>query len=184
MSEPLTDAIIFLDIDGVLNGHNWSSSAESNIIQPTPVKHLNRILEETGAKIVLSSSWRYIIHGGAMTLDGFEYMLRTHGVVSGRLRGLTCKDEETKGAEPDDFLSDGYSVRSKQILGWLQMNTSVTRWVAIDDGGLDIDDENFVQTDGRVGLTEADALRAIELLSPVESSSPLGALEKLGEGKE
>jgi predicted mannosyl-3-phosphoglycerate phosphatase (HAD superfamily) len=48
--------IIFLDIDGVLNnyntlgeGLNWESNA---------VKILKRIIKETGAKVVLSSTWR------------------------------------------------------------------------------------------------------------------------------
>lgn len=70
--------IIFLDIDGVLNGYNkWTyliiniSKAlhiPTNIIRNTLrifevkekyVKRLNKIVKNTGAKIVMSSSWRH-----------------------------------------------------------------------------------------------------------------------------
>ena len=72
-------AILFLDIDGVLNGHEQDAQGY-NRIQPGPVVHLNRILAETEARLVISSSWRYLVHSGAMTLEGFSYMLITHGI--------------------------------------------------------------------------------------------------------
>lgn len=68
--------IIFLDIDGVLNGYSWSTRFTYPIIKKlhllkTVNKHydlfgvrtfrvflLSRIVKKTGAKIVLSSSWR------------------------------------------------------------------------------------------------------------------------------
>jgi len=73
--------VIFLDIDGVLNGHEFCEHAKSCGINPECVCELNRIIAATDAKIVLSSAWRYMVHGGALTLKGFEYMLRTHGVT-------------------------------------------------------------------------------------------------------
>lgn len=72
--------IIFLDIDGVLNGYNfWSylgweiaclthnkhikewyrKISDPSGIHKSKVKRLNKIVKATGAKIVLSSTWRF-----------------------------------------------------------------------------------------------------------------------------
>ena len=49
---------IFLDIDGVLNSeHTWDNKM-SNCISDQYLKNLKHIVEETEAKLVLSSSWR------------------------------------------------------------------------------------------------------------------------------
>lgn len=56
--------IVFLDIDGVLNhsatrGAMWSEDEPLPIpIAPECMARLNRLIAETGAKIVISSSWR------------------------------------------------------------------------------------------------------------------------------
>ena len=60
--------ILFLDIDGVLNGHEQDAHGYCRI-QAGPVVHLNRILAETEARLVIASSWRYLVHSGAMTLE-------------------------------------------------------------------------------------------------------------------
>ena len=44
---------------------------------------MNKIIEETGCKIVLSSAWRYLVHGGAMTLDGLDCLFCSHGLKKG-----------------------------------------------------------------------------------------------------
>lgn len=57
--------IIFLDIDGVLNSAAWFKRRKGKELDkdnfhfdPEAVKELNKITDETGAKIVLSSTWR------------------------------------------------------------------------------------------------------------------------------
>lgn len=64
--------IIFLDIDGVLNcsecfdrhRKEWEAAGKPsdhkwwNMLEPLHIEHLNRITGETGAEIVISSSWR------------------------------------------------------------------------------------------------------------------------------
>src|ERR1035438_5521397 len=66
--------VIFLDIDGVLNSKQWyahdaashegisSFSSERELwersIDPNCVQRLNRILQQTGAVVIVSSSWR------------------------------------------------------------------------------------------------------------------------------
>jgi hypothetical protein len=158
--------IIFLDVDGVLNGHNFDDveDIQSNSIDPECVEHFNRVLWATDARIVLSSAWRYMILGGAMTLDGFEYLLRTHRIAAkGRLIGTTVADEVIEG-------------RGGQIRHWLNREGNGCRYVVIDDGGATTLEgiwsdlgivaagHPVVWTKGNTGLTEADADRAIGLL--------------------
>jgi hypothetical protein len=156
--------IIFLDIDGVLNGHEFLIDAKSCKIDSECIHRLNRILRETDARIVLSSAWRYMIHGHAMTLEGFHYMLRTHGLL-GSLNGtdrliidLTCRDCDI----PE---------RPDQIRAWLanKGHGSDQRYIVIDDLEADWGDLRIVQTDGAIGLTDADADRAIAMLAEPET---------------
>ena len=52
--------IIFLDMDGVLNSELTFRNNPTVIdpVDPEMVKQLNRIVKETGARLVLSSTWR------------------------------------------------------------------------------------------------------------------------------
>ena len=61
--------IIFIDIDGVLNTERHHEYCDKNdlnnsddygyLFDPMAVKNLARIVNETGADIVISSSWKY-----------------------------------------------------------------------------------------------------------------------------
>jgi predicted mannosyl-3-phosphoglycerate phosphatase (HAD superfamily) len=68
--------VIFLDIDGVLCNHESISAGYKTRTAPEQdpygphvdcVAALNRIIKETGAKIVVSSTWR---HAGAANMRG------------------------------------------------------------------------------------------------------------------
>ena len=50
--------IIFLDIDGVLNSESYFKNKIAGVIDPECVRRLNRIIKETDADIVISSSWK------------------------------------------------------------------------------------------------------------------------------
>ena len=54
--------VIFLDIDGVLNSEEYYESFPDGEfippIDPVCVERLKRIVDRTGAKLILSSSWR------------------------------------------------------------------------------------------------------------------------------
>ena len=61
--------ILFLDVDGVLNNDDWAWEMfnkyrievyRNNILYQPHLVQLRRIINETGAKIVISSSWRKI----------------------------------------------------------------------------------------------------------------------------
>jgi hypothetical protein len=145
--------ILFLDIDGVLNRGGFSAEAQSSSLEAAAVARLNRILADSGARLVLSSSWRYLILDGSLTVGGFDYLLRTHGVTLGALLGHTCADEEI----PE---------RGAQILRWLEDHGPVEQWAAVDDHPLRLGDQDWrqVRTDPTLGLSDADADALVAIL--------------------
>lgn len=150
--------IIFLDIDGVLNRHDYSTVSESTNILSECVGQLNRILADTGAFLVLSSAWRYCILQGSMTIQGFASLLRSHGVMANRLLDYTEADSDDEGRD-----------RYKQIQNWLDHRFEAITYVVLDDQPGDMvaspDVTRLVKTDGNVGLTKELADRAIALLN-------------------
>lgn len=142
---------LFLDIDGVLNGHD--SLLKGVSISPSAVAAFNRVIAEAKPNVVLSSAWRYMIHGGAMTLRGFGYLLKTHGVIGLNLIDLTPKDEE-------------FPERGEQILAWREVHNHAGPYVVVDDEDFQITKYGhpLIRTDGQVGMTMADAERIIAAL--------------------
>lgn len=145
--------VLFLDIDGVLNDRSRSPLAESSSFDAGAVMRLNRVITSTGARLVLSSSWRYVIIDGTMTLGGFEFLLRTHGLAQGSLVGHTCADELVPS-------------RAGQIRQWLTTHGPCEAWAAVDDHDLGLGDDGWrqVRTAWELGLTDSDADRLIEIL--------------------
>ncbi len=150
---------LFLDIDGVLNGHEKQANGYCGI-NPQCVDRLNRVITETDCRIVISSAWRYMI-GENMRLVGFENLLLTHGLaVVGRIVGRTRDDRN---------LSDKHE-RGKQIRDWLDSCHAAKgcRYAVVDDDdevGIPESGHPFLQTDGNKGLTDADADTLIRLLN-------------------
>jgi HAD domain in Swiss Army Knife RNA repair proteins len=155
-------AYLFLDIDGVLNNHDFDKDAQSNGIHKEKAEMLNVILKRTDAKIVLISAWRYLVHRGDMTLSGLEYLLCSHGIMKGRLIGITRMDTMIDGKPvPNE--------RGKQIHDWLLDNVpdgTPYKYVVMDDLDLGISEacHPFVQTEDAIGMRPDDAYRAIQIL--------------------
>lgn len=147
-------SLVFLDIDGVLNDHKQHTNGYLGTI-PSCVVCFNDLLVETGASIVISSAWRYMVLNGAMTLRGFEYLLLTHGVdCKDRVIGMTCSDEDIP-------------LRGQQIRHWMNEYGDGRRYVVLDDLDLGISEAEhpFVQTVDEHGLELADVNLAIWLLN-------------------
>lgn len=147
----MMEPVIFLDIDGVLNGHYAWGTGDS-LIDSNCVKRLNDILTVTKANVVLSSAWRYQVIGGTTTLKGFQYLLISHGVDKClRVVGHTPSDEEI----PE---------RGDQILKWIEDNKFDGCWIVLDDLPLDKVKDNHVRTDPDKGLTDEDVQKALSML--------------------
>lgn len=176
MSYPL----IFLDVDGVLNAHEFDPGVRCGQIHREKVARLNRILRATDARIILSSAWRYMVHRGEATLKGMDWLFRSHGMLAGRLVGITRPGAMIRGdydGKPGSWpLSDK---RGGQIRHWMDEHGEGRRYVVIDDGGTADGTPDgewtdlgilaaghpVVWTDGKVGLTDADADRVIATLA-------------------
>lgn len=137
--------IIFLDIDGVLN--NWASIAENIHILNDKCLLIRRIIEETGAKIVISSTWRL-----NSTVDELNKMLWSVGIP---YNSVISKTPSMTG------------IRGVEIETWLKDNDQVERYCIIDDDSdfLDYQKKYFVQTNMKSGLTTKLAKQAINILN-------------------
>lgn len=149
--------ILFLDIDGVLNAHDPLPGSRYCGIHLEKMALLNRVIEATGCKLVISSAWRYLMLNGSMNKAGFENMLLVCGLVAehGVVEGFTVADEVI---EP----------RELQIRAWLEQR-DVNSWAVVDDDPMQMqfgaDEWRVVRPNGDVGLTAAEAERLIEILT-------------------
>ena len=143
--------VIFLDIDGVLNGTGRPDGHRT--VHADCVFQFNRLLAASSAKVVISSIWRYMVHEGVMTVVGFRHMLASHGVRGCDVIGVTAKDEEVQG-------------RGAQIENWRKRHR-VKRYVVLDDVDLEITSNRhpLVKTDASVGLTVSNVEDALHLLN-------------------
>ena len=139
--------VIFLDVDGVLNsaqdGYSIRLRTDSHL------KLLQRIIKETGAKIVLSSSWRI---GFTPASRNLLARFKEYG-----LELMDCTPELPA------------SCRGDEIRQWLTDNVynyDIENFVILDDEAdmAEFTDKNLVQTDTNIGLQKQDAVECIKML--------------------
>jgi hypothetical protein len=166
--------VIFLDFDGVLNpthymmclGKMWresnglikSQDEFGHLFFQQNIDALNHILENTNAKIVVSSTWRMsgkkviedMFFERNMNLAYSEFFDITPDHAQPQPSGLWLADE--RGAE---------------IQAWLDAHPEVTNYVIIDDQSdmLPSQMNNFVKVNQWHGLTMQDANNAIKILN-------------------
>ena len=162
--------ILFLDVDGVLNSNDsfkenhaaWKATGTEirgpmfswplGHLDESAIHHLNRIVEETQCKIVVSSSWRKLCTieelAAALVMRGFQF--RNH-IIS-----------ETP--------SSNHGVRGREIQTWMDSNTlPIESFVILDD---DSDMEHLspyhVHVDGLHGLQNEIGDEVVRRLNGVE----------------
>ena len=162
--------IIFLDIDGVLNTKWWYTQMDRNTprdkygyaFDPKAVANLRRVVDETGAGIVISSSWK------CMGLSQMEDMWDERN-LPGKVVGITpnsVSDELLLDTDIDSM--ELFHIRGEEIKEWLTKHGKhVSHYVIIDDmdNMLPEQQSHFVQTNPEVGITEDDANKAIVILN-------------------
>lgn len=159
--------IIFLDVDGVLNSeelcHQWKEKGEKgyggffeegDVATDENVKwgqnmvdNLKRIVDSTGAKIVISSTWRKFF-----SVEKFQEMFRVYGWEDAPVIDKTQLTRSSRGWE---------------VNTWLNKNLRVKDYVIIDDYPDFYASQlsRFVETNPDVGLTSEDADKAIKILN-------------------
>lgn len=161
------DRIIFLDVDGVLNGYNrWSTLGWDIVcklnskklrnwyrewtdpcgIHIRKLKRLAKIVRKTGAKVVMSSTWRM-----AWRYDGYRPVLKdsiSAGSVFRKLDNLfKAYNIELIGITPH-LDNQG---RDSEIIQWLaQHEDKVDNFIILDDENSFMkafwNNERFIQT--------------------------------------
>lgn len=182
--------VVFLDIDGVLNCQDWYIERQSNPMfnpknmsrdeykrwefSPTLVSNLNIIIEQTGAVICVSSTWRR-----GYDIEGLQKLFKSVGIV-GEVVGMTpsmhspkgIKDEYTipRGCEIDYWLGTQKFKRinwsKEKQLEYLE-KSYVKNYVIIDDDSdmLLSQREHFIKKTTKNGLTEELVNRCVEILN-------------------
>lgn len=157
------EKFIFLDIDGVLNSEQyyiekpWPQRFEElkdkldehiafgiSHIDPKAVKLLNKLVAETKAKIVVSSSWR-----GDIALQTIFSLADIIEPIYGETPRLESR------------------FRGEEIKFWLEKQSKPYKYVIIDDDSDMFDDQKpyFIHTDYEFGLTKSDVDKAIKILN-------------------
>ena len=141
--------IVLLDFDGVLTSepftrqcifeHRRENWYGLDWFDPKCVEHLRKIVDATGAKIVVSSSWRDL---------GMDKLSKVwaESNMPGELIGTT----------PIWVLTKADAIKQ-----WLKDNPC-GHFAILDDDNLDV--PNLVKTNPSMGLTEEDAEKIIKIL--------------------
>lgn len=139
--------ILFLDVDGVLNSYKTGGRYA---LKRNCLRRLQRIVEETGCKIVLSSTWRKD-----------EYALRRlKRVLSYRNLTITSVTPsiQTLGAKRGDEINEW--LKESKLDYWEQKDV---KYAILDDDSdmLYYQLPSFFQTDPEYGLTDTITYRVI-----------------------
>ena len=184
--------IIFLDIDGVLNVEVyltafWDICKRINLARPQAAslrmdamrdyygnlfcplacRRLAWITEITGAKIVISSTWR---------MNGLSEMqaMWKHREIAGEVIDVTPIHMNREGRSNLSFTER--CERGNEIKEWLSLHPEVESYVIFDDDNDMLPEQinNFIQTDEAYGITLKDAERAIQILSVTHTGALAG----------
>lgn len=160
--------VIFLDFDGVI-----TTQKSKYKLDPEKMTLVGRILDTTGAKIVISSSWRrysledtikHITDTSHFLIDGnpFPYPEAVVGITEW-MYSFCYPNNNIHFCLP----------RGCEIEHYLNQHSEVDNYVIIDDDQdmLLCQADNFVHTNGITGITEEDVERAIEILNRNQNNS-------------
>ena len=173
--------VLFLDIDGVLNSDNWfgyrlyciknnmynrvlnfidtndeNTEHKLTMIDDRAIANLNRIVEETGCKVVLSSSWR---SSGESENVFTQYILK--------LKGFKY---ELYDVTPRLWDKEFGTQRGEEIQLWMNKESEkheIESYVILDDDSDMLPEQmnNFIHVDSNIGLTYKDVCKAIKILN-------------------
>ena len=177
--------VILLDIDGVLNGGLWADQhggsklyedtkvfTQDNVRwDPACVQRLMHIIDATGARVVMSSTWRE-----HFTQEDFKAMFAAYG-ANPDIIGMT---DVLPSKKPPEYVSSNN--REDDIRAWAERHApalGVSHWVAIDDDVTveNLPKVNYVLTNFEYGLRDGDVKEAIlKLGRDDEDSDPNGRM--------
>ncbi len=175
--------VIFLDIDGVLNSENMLNRLDDEhralgshdpcecyaikrMMDLPLVQRLNQIIAATGAKVVISSSWRLFVGAEAvaeiLVARGFigEVIGQTPDLVNDAAWLEAWRSREEAPFEYER-MQRGWEIRE-----WLHSNPGVESFAVLDDcSDMDGVKHRLVLCDPLTGLDDPDVERAKWMLS-------------------
>lgn len=156
ISSDIIGPVLFLDVDGVLNDERILRRAKGPFreIDPIKVGLLNRIVEQTGCRVILTSSWR------SQGLSTVQAKLKRCGFR-----------HNLDGATPDLLSNTPGGIffaakRGDEIQAWITTNGGIQNKVIciLDDEDVSPMDQYLVRCSFSKGLTEFEANLVIEKL--------------------
>ncbi|MDR2287043.1 MAG: hypothetical protein LBE04_06165 [Prevotellaceae bacterium] len=128
------------------------------------LRELRRILDTTGAKIVISSDWRQ-----SKPISCLQNFFRIYDMADYVIDYTPDFDYETcKKLRTKDEYKDIYESRCIEILEYIKVHPEIKRWAAIDDLPLNhYLKDNAVMT-STYKLVKVDADKCIEILGVAE----------------
>jgi sporulation protein YlmC with PRC-barrel domain len=161
--DTLPERYIFLDVDGVVVTLTSCQQREAFLrrsdspltrrlhrFDPDSVQNLNRLIELTGAKIVISSTWRY------GSDSDFELLIQHF------------KNEGVRGHIVGRTTTQYFRERGAQIDLWLNEVVKKEDFIIIDDGSdMNPHSDRLVQTSMETGFTEKHLKQAVALFSSI-----------------
>ena len=168
--------VIFLDVDGVLNSSR--TLYEDISLEDDLISNLKELVDKTGAKIILSSSWRLSTEAVATLMDRLDKF----GLA---ISGMTCDGVDLDWLEKYEFDATKKYLDTKfdwdenrqikithdrgaEIFKWLHDHDDCA-YVILDDEIEDIkpyfSESVIVKTSYKTGLTKEDVKKAIQILN-------------------
>jgi len=167
--------VVFLDIDGVICTVR-SFAREDRVPMPDEIhlpfrnrfwdrldeeciERLNRITDATGAKIVISSSWRHVCEGDNDKLKYLADYIKSEGVTADII-SMTPSHQKLSAPR-------GYAGRGAEIQEWLDTEgADVTAFVILDDvNDMRHLEHKLVLTPYETGIGEEHVEPAIRMLN-------------------
>ena len=128
------------------------------------MKQLKRIIDATGADIVIESSWKYL------GLDAMKELWKVRN-LPGKIIDITpssVSDEYLLSADLDDLDKSMFHCKGMEIASWLsEQKRQDIRYVIIDDEYVILDSQlpHFILTNPYEGITEEQANKAISIFN-------------------
>ena len=162
--------IIFLDFDGVVTAKNGTPGSymthNADEYGPTPVcfRRLMKLVEDSGAKIVVSSNWRKFDKDG----PGSFWKSQWYGDVKNPLPNFL----PMLGKAYLESLPPIHACKAFVVEDWLSKKNDIESFAVLDDmceregyGQLEIFRDRYVNTDPETGLTSGNCAEVLRILS-------------------
>ena len=141
--------IIFLDFDGVICTHDSILNAQriikedkklydSESIVSVLVENLNKVIEQTGAVVVITSDWRY-----SYSVDEMAAFLKNKGFIGQVFDVIPKSKNDNRGEEIRTWINDFYCI----IRGFIILDDEISDIFSVFP-------DNYIQTDMIKGFHE------------------------------